>query len=133
MARKTAGFPLILVQSAGWALPTGFPCSECGVTMIPKRIWDKLSGGQKSIPTIRQEYGDLCSQCHFRKYRQRKTWRLADLVDEVESLLDMGVTTDEAARIVGLKYNSLARSFDRARAKGLTTRKIWYRHERKTA
>jgi len=72
----------------------------------------------------KMELAGLCAMHYYRQYRNRKSWRLSDLIEEAEFLFDGGTSAAQAATKLGLQYRSLVRAYDRARAKGLTTRKL---------
>lgn len=55
---------------------------------------------------------------------ERKTWKLASLIEEAEFLLNGGTSQGQVAKQLGLKEISLIRAFYRGRKAGLTTRRL---------
>lgn len=102
-------------------------CS-CGAKLIRLRQWrkwtpeERKASGGKPVGA-----GGKCQACYFRDRRgntPRTTWKLPELVDETEFLLQGGASSEEAAKQLGVKHKSLIRMFYRAKARGLTKRTI---------
>lgn len=110
-------------------------CVLCDVTMLPNSKWRKMSLEERKA-AHQAGFGEhrargLCTPCWLKCLQNdtlldypRETYALPDLIEEAEFLLDSGESAWDIARRLGLKYNSLAKAFARARARGLTNRYI---------
>lgn len=109
-------------------------CSDCGVAVVSSEVWDLMTDDQKNESLVFRKIAGRCSSCYHKKYRTegpaRVTRRLDVVIEEAEALFDMGVTANEIAQTLGIKYNSLVRTYSRGRKQGLTTRKLVERWER---
>jgi hypothetical protein len=94
------------------------------VPLIAKRTWATMSLEERRASGAKLNLTGLCSLHYYRSYRGRTTWRAEDLIEEAEFLFEGGASAQTVASRLGLQYRSLIRAYDRARNKGLTTRKL---------
>lgn len=107
-------------------------CIACGVGLISKYEWDYKMGPRERQATRMRPHGgkQRCVKCYNTYYwcpEGRKTWKLADLIEEAEHLFSYGASADEVANRLNLKRNSLATAFKRGRDRGLTERRVSFR------
>lgn len=110
-------------------------CGNCGKGLIPKRKWTKMTAAERTASGKASGVRGQCTSCSNREYRagksSRSTWKLPELIEEAEFLIQGGVTPAMAAERLGIKPDSLARSYDRARKQGLVERSIRYAYRRR--
>ena len=71
-----------------------------------------------------------CNPCQIRDGQPRRRWPLAALIDEAEFLFSYKMETDRVAAQLGIRTNSLAQAYYRARKRGLTTRRVPFDNRR---
>ena len=122
-------------------------CAICGSELVTADDWLALSDDARTAARIagkrRMGARGLCSPDyeHVRVYEPDRLadyptehYTIGELLEEAEHLFADGVNPPEVARRLGLKLNSLADTYRRARAKGLTTRYVpWRWAERRAA
>lgn len=104
-------------------------CEDCEAETVPQKRWQAMSIEERRHSGLKRRCGKYCAACSGRRSRrtERQRWKLEDLVAETELLLSDGLAGKQVASRLGIKHASLIQAFQRARAKGLTTRRIDYR------
>ena len=74
-----------------------------------------------------------CNPCKKRGGKPRQRWQLDALLEEAEFLFGYGMSADRVAARLGLKTNSLAQAYLRARKRGLTTRRVPFDNYRRSS
>jgi hypothetical protein len=104
-------------------------CSHCGVALIASGLWKSWTAEQRIASGGKERIGEYCAACYHRDRRggvARKTWKLEHLIEEAEFLFEGGTAPAQVAQRLGIKHTSLCGAYDRARKKGLTTRRLAY-------
>jgi len=108
-------------------------CVDCSIELVPIRLWRSWTPEQREQSGCRGAAGEQCQHCYREDMRHgrrtRHTWKLEELIEEADFLLDGGAHKADVARRLGLKYDSLVRAYKRGRERGLTTRQMSYDKE----
>jgi hypothetical protein len=110
-------------------------CRSCQAKLIIQRVWRGMTAEERQAARD-AGFGEhrarsLCATCHEFHTKhgtlidfERETRPIDELIEEVDHMAIDGVTPEQMAARLGMTLKSLAKSFDRARKKGLTDRYI---------